>query len=62
MAKEKMVIDPKGGNKEEAVAAALAQIEKQFGIADGCIREIGVQTVAGVCRYVSVSAPAWNSP
>lgn len=30
-----------------------------LGIADGCIREIGVQTVAGVCRYASVSAPAW---
>ena len=30
-----------------------------LGIADGCIRQIGVQTVAGVCRYVSVSAPAW---
>ena len=30
-----------------------------LGIADGCIRVIGVQTVAGVCRYVSVSAPAW---
>ena len=30
-----------------------------LGIADGCIRVIGEQTVAGVCRYVSVSAPAW---
>ena len=30
-----------------------------LGVADGCIRQIGVQTVAGVCRYVSVSAPAW---
>lgn len=30
-----------------------------LGIADGCIRVIGVQTVAGICRYASVSAPAW---
>lgn len=30
-----------------------------LGIADGCIRRIGVQTVAGICRYASVSAPAW---
>lgn len=30
-----------------------------LGIADGCIRVIGVETVAGVCRYASVSAPAW---
>ena len=30
-----------------------------LGIADGCIRVIGVENVAGVCRYASVSAPAW---
>jgi len=30
-----------------------------LGIADGCIRVIGVETVAGICRYASVSAPAW---
>ena len=29
------------------------------GIADGCVRTIGVETVAGVCRYASVTAPAW---
>ena len=30
-----------------------------LGVADGFIRVLGVQTVAGVTRYVSVSAPAW---
>lgn len=30
-----------------------------LGIADGCVRVIGVETVAGICRYASVSAPAW---
>ena len=30
-----------------------------LGIADGCVRTIGVAEVAGICRYVSVSAPAW---
>ena len=30
-----------------------------LGVADGCIREIGATTVAGICRYASVSAPAW---
>lgn len=30
-----------------------------LGIADGCIRVIGVENVAGICRYASVSAPAW---
>ena len=30
-----------------------------LGVADGCIRVIGVQNVAGICRYASVSAPAW---
>ena len=39
MAKEKMTIDPKGGNKEEAVAAALLQIEKTFG--EGSVMRLG---------------------
>lgn len=30
-----------------------------LGVADGCIRVIGVENVAGICRYASVSAPAW---
>lgn len=30
-----------------------------LGIADGCIRQIGVETVADICRYKSVWAPAW---
>ena len=30
-----------------------------LGIADGTVRVIGPTTVAGVCRYASVSAPAW---
>ena len=30
-----------------------------LGVADGCVRTIGVQTVAGICRYASVTAPAW---
>ena len=30
-----------------------------LGVADGCIRVIGATTVAGICRYASVSAPAW---
>lgn len=30
-----------------------------LGLADGCVRSIGAVTVAGVCRYASVSAPAW---
>ena len=30
-----------------------------LGIADGCIRQIGAATVAGICRYASVSAPSW---
>ena len=30
-----------------------------LGVADGCIRQIGVEGVAGVCRYKSVYAPAW---
>ena len=30
-----------------------------LGVIDGFIRVLGVETVAGVTRYVSVSAPAW---
>ena len=30
-----------------------------LGVADGCIRIIGAVEVAGICRYASVSAPAW---
>lgn len=30
-----------------------------LGVADGCVREIGAATVAGICRYASVSAPLW---
>lgn len=30
-----------------------------LGLADGCVRTIGVETVAGICRYASVSAPVW---
>lgn len=30
-----------------------------LGIADGCVRAIGIETVAGITRYASVSAPAW---
>ena len=30
-----------------------------LGIADGCVRTIGVETVAGITRYASVTAPAW---
>ena len=37
----------------------LTAVLSVLGIADGCIRVIGVQTVANVCRYASVSAPAW---
>ena len=39
MAKEKMVIDPKAGSKEEAITAALAQIEKTFG--EGSVMRLG---------------------
>lgn len=30
-----------------------------LGIAEGSIRVIGVEMAAGICRYASVSAPAW---
>ena len=38
---------------------ALTLILSVLGIADGCVRVIGPVTVANVCRYASVSAPAW---
>lgn len=38
---------------------AITVVLMALGIADGCVRTIGVETVAGVCRYASVSAPAW---
>lgn len=37
----------------------LTGILMALGIADGSVRTIGVETVAGVCRYASVTAPAW---
>lgn len=37
----------------------LTGILSVLGIADGCIRTLGVAEVAGVCRYISLSAPAW---
>jgi len=43
----------------KTAAWVLTGILIVLGVADGCIRVIGEQTVAGVCRYVSVSAPAW---
>ena len=30
-----------------------------LGIADGCVRTTGVEHVAGITRYASVTAPAW---
>jgi len=30
-----------------------------LGVADGCVRTIGVETIAGITRYASVTAPAW---
>ena len=30
-----------------------------LGVADGCVRQIGATTVAGITRYASVYAPAW---
>ena len=38
---------------------ALTIVLCVLGIADGCIRVLGVHTVAGVTRYISVSAPVW---
>jgi len=43
----------------KTAAWILAAILIILGIADGCIRVIGTTTVAGICRYASVSAPAW---
>lgn len=43
----------------KTAAWVFAGILMALGIADGCIREIGVTAVAGICRYASVSAPAW---
>ena len=37
----------------------LTGILTVLGIADGCIRQLGVANVAGICRYISLSAPAW---
>ena len=38
---------------------AVTLILSVLGVADGCVRVIGPVTVANVCRYASVSAPAW---
>lgn len=43
----------------KAAAWVLTGILIVLGVADGCIRVIGATTVAGICRYASVSAPAW---
>ena len=43
----------------KVAAWVLTGILIVLGVADGCIRVIGPATVANVCRYVSVSAPAW---
>ena len=40
-------------------AWVLTVVLMVLGLADGCIRVIGPVTVAGICRYASVSAPAW---
>ena len=40
-------------------AWVLTGILIALGLADGCIRTIGVETAAGIIRYASVSAPAW---
>ena len=40
-------------------AWGLTGLLTALGIADGCIRELGVANVAGICRYISLSAPAW---
>ena len=41
------------------VAWLLTGVLMVLGIADGCVRTIGVETVAGICRYASVTAPVW---
>ena len=43
----------------KVAAWALTGILIVLGVADGCIRVIGTTTIAGICRYASVSAPAW---
>ena len=43
----------------KTAAWVLTGILIVLGVADGCIRVIGATTVAGICRYASVSAPAW---
>ena len=43
----------------KAAAWMLTGVLIVLGVADGCIRQIGVETVANVCRYKSVYAPAW---
>ena len=43
----------------KVVAWVLTGILIVLGVADGCIRVIGATTIAGICRYASVSAPAW---
>ena len=43
----------------KGLAWGFAGVLIVLGIADGCVRQIGVETVAGICRYASVSAPAW---
>ena len=43
----------------KTLAWVLTGILIVLGIADGCVRQIGVETVAGICRYASVSAPVW---
>lgn len=43
----------------KAAAWVLTGVLIALGIADGSIRVIGATTVAGICRYASVSAPAW---
>lgn len=40
-------------------AWVLTAVLCALGIADGFIRVLGVHTVAGVTRYISISAPAW---
>ena len=51
------VLDFKGFWK--AAAWVFTGILIALGVADGCIRVIGVEAVAGICRYASVSAPVW---
>ncbi len=43
----------------KVAAWVLTGILIVLGVADGCIRVIGATTIAGICRYASVSAPAW---